>query len=88
MGPATVRRTQAERTAETTAKLLDATADCLVERGYAGTSTVEVCRRAGVSRGALVHHFPSKDDLVAAAVHFGRGTHSAIGRCLPGPTAA
>jgi AcrR family transcriptional regulator len=62
------RRTQAERSAETTAKLLDATAACLIERGYVGTSTVEVCRRAGVSRGALLHHFPSKDDLVAAAV--------------------
>jgi len=65
---ATVRRTQAERTAETTAKLLDATAACLIERGYAGTSTPEICRRAGVSRGALLHHFPTRDDLVAAAV--------------------
>jgi AcrR family transcriptional regulator len=70
MAPAspTTRRTQAERTAETTARLLEATAACLIERGYAGTSTVEVCRRAGVSRGALLHHFPTKDDLVAAAV--------------------
>jgi len=61
------RRTQAERTAETTAKLLDATAACLADLGYSGTSTTEVCRRAGVSRGAMLHHFPSKAVLVAAA---------------------
>ncbi len=61
------RRTQAERTAETRAKLLDATAECLAELGYARTSTTEICRRAGVSRGAMLHHFPSKAVLVAAA---------------------
>jgi AcrR family transcriptional regulator len=64
----TTRRTQAERSADTTAKLLEATADALLELGYAGTTTTEVCRRAGVSRGAMLHHFPSKDELVAAAV--------------------
>jgi AcrR family transcriptional regulator len=61
------RRTQAERSAETTAKLLDATAACLAELGYGHTSTTEVCHRAGVSRGAMLHHFPSKAVLVAAA---------------------
>lgn len=61
------RRTQAERSAETTAKLLDATAECLSDLGYARTSTTEICRRAGVSRGAMLHHFPSKAVLVAAA---------------------
>jgi AcrR family transcriptional regulator len=47
---------------------LDATIDCLVELGWSGTSTTEVVRRAGVSRGAQVHHYPSKEDLVVAAV--------------------
>jgi len=61
------RRTQAERTAETTTKLLDATAACLADMGYSRTSTTEICRRAGVSRGAMLHHFPSKAVLVAAA---------------------
>ena len=61
------RRTQAERSAETTTKLLDATAACLADLGYARTSTTEICRRAGVSRGAMLHHFPSKAVLVAAA---------------------
>ena len=65
--PAT-RRSQAERSAATRARLLDATITCLVERGWAGTSTTEVVRRAGVSRGAQVHHFPTKEDLVLAAV--------------------
>lgn len=62
------RRSNAERSAETRAKLLDATIECLVDVGWAGTSTTEVVRRAGVSRGAQVHHFPTKDDLVLAAV--------------------
>jgi AcrR family transcriptional regulator len=62
------RRTQAERSAATRARLLDATIACLVERGWAATSTTEVVRRAGVSRGAQVHHFPTKEDLVLAAL--------------------
>jgi AcrR family transcriptional regulator len=49
-------------------RLLDATIDCLVELGHARTSTVEVTERAGVSRGAMLHHFPSRADLMAAAV--------------------
>lgn len=49
-------------------KLLEATVSCLVECGWAGTTTVEVSQRAGVSRGAQLHHFPSKKDLVVAAV--------------------
>ncbi len=50
------------------ARLLDATVECLVERGFAGTSTTLVSQRAGVSRGAQLHHFPSKSALVLAAV--------------------
>jgi len=62
------RRTNADRSASTRQKLLDATVEALVDLGWAGTSTTEVARRAGVSRGAQVHHFPTKDDLVLAAV--------------------
>jgi AcrR family transcriptional regulator len=61
------RRTQAERTASTRAALLDAAVECLAELGYSGTTTTEVARRAGVSRGAQLHHFPSKADLLLAA---------------------
>ncbi len=49
-------------------RLLEATIDCLVEHGWSGTSTTMVSRRAGVSRGAQLHHFPTKNDLVLAAV--------------------
>jgi len=42
--------------------------ELLVERGWSGTSTTLVSKRAGVSRGAQLHHFPTKDALVLAAV--------------------
>jgi AcrR family transcriptional regulator len=62
------RRSQEERSAETRGRLLEATIESLIEVGYAGTTTTTVCERAGVSRGAQVHHFPHKRDLVVAAV--------------------
>jgi AcrR family transcriptional regulator len=49
-------------------RLLDATVECLVDLGWSGTSTTLVSQRAGVSRGAQLHHFPTKADLVLAAV--------------------
>jgi AcrR family transcriptional regulator len=53
-------------------RLLEATVQCLAEYGWAGTSTTLVSQRAGVSRGAQLHHFPTKADLVVAAVeHLG-----------------
>lgn len=61
-------RTQEQRRAETQRRLLEATTACLAELGWAGTSTTEVARRAGVSRGAQQHHYPTKMLLVAAAV--------------------
>lgn len=61
------RRTQAERREGTRLKLLDSTVTCLTDLGYAGTTTTEVCSRAGVSQGALFKHFPSKAALVSAA---------------------
>ena len=62
------RRTQAERSATTRARLLDATIECLHDLGYARTSTPEIARRAGLSRGAQLHHFPTKAELVTSAV--------------------
>jgi AcrR family transcriptional regulator len=56
------------RSLATRAALLDAAIDCLVERGYAATTTIETARRAGVSRGAQLHHFPTKAQLLATAV--------------------
>lgn len=63
-----VRRSQEDRTASTQAALLRATVDCLVEYGYAGTTTRLVADRAGVSRGAQTHHYPTKRHLVIAAI--------------------
>jgi AcrR family transcriptional regulator len=57
------------------ARLLEAAVEVLVERGWAGTTTTLVSERAGVSRGAQLHHFPTKNDLVVAAV-----THVMEGR--------
>ncbi|MGH3444175.1 MAG: TetR/AcrR family transcriptional regulator [Nocardioidaceae bacterium] len=68
--PTTVsaRVSQGERTRAMRQRLLDATVDCLVKFGWSGTSTTVVSQRAGVSRGAQLHHFPTKNDLVVAAV--------------------
>lgn len=63
-----LRRTQESRSAETRLRVLEATTECLVEYGYAGTTTAAVQSRAGVSRGALMHHFGSKNELLVAAV--------------------
>jgi len=64
------RRTNQERSATTQAAILDATIEQLAEHGYGRTTTVEVAERAGVSRGALVHHFPTRSDLVLAALEY------------------
>lgn len=59
------RQDRSERTRE---RLLDATVACLIEIGYARTSMQEVCTRAELSRGAQLHHFPTKAGLMAAAI--------------------
>jgi AcrR family transcriptional regulator len=58
-----------ERTATSRARILDAAVACLVESGYAGATTLRIQARAGVSRGRLLHHFPSRDQLLVAASH-------------------
>jgi AcrR family transcriptional regulator len=59
---------QGERSRATRARLMEATIACLVEHGWTGTSTTMVSQQAGVSRGAQLHHFPTKSDLVLAAI--------------------
>lgn len=58
-------RTQAERSARTRIQLIEAAIGCLVERGYAGTTTVEICSRAGLTRGAYNHHYDSLAALLS-----------------------
>ena len=64
----TAHRTQAQRREQTRTALLDATIGCLVDLGYARTTVQEICARAGVSKGAVQHHFTAKAELMAAAV--------------------
>lgn len=56
------------RSAVTRERLLDAAIECLIRHGYHGTTTTVVCQHAGLSRGAQLHHFATKDDLLIAAV--------------------
>lgn len=63
--PPTTRQQQRDQTRK---HLLDTTVACLVEYGYAGTTTQRIQDRAGVSRGALLHHFGSKEQLFVAAI--------------------
>jgi AcrR family transcriptional regulator len=65
-----VHRTNEERTRRMKTWILEATVRSLIANGYAGTSTPEVARHAGVSRGALTHHYRTKEELVLAAVEW------------------
>ena len=88
MSSAPTRVPQEERSRAMRQRLLEATVECLAEHGWSGTSTTLVSRRAGVSRGAQLHHFPTKNDLVVAAVEHlteARGEElAAAARRLPG----
>jgi AcrR family transcriptional regulator len=60
-------RTQEERRAETRTRLLDAAVQSLAEVGLAATTTRRVCEIAGVSMGAMTHHFPHRVDMLGGA---------------------
>lgn len=61
-------RTQEERSSETRRKLIDAAVDLIVDIGFASVTTTLVADRAGVSRGAMQHHFNTRSDLLLAVV--------------------
>jgi len=63
-----LRGPNAERSAATREKILEAAVACILERGYGGTTTLLVQEKAGVSRGSLLHQFPSRADLMAAVL--------------------
>src|SRR5580658_8688397 len=63
-----VRETQAARTARTRGALLVAARELFAEKGFAATGREEIAERAGVTRGALYHHFASKTEVAAAVV--------------------
>lgn len=57
------RRTQAERSETTTQQLVAAARDLFAQKGFAGTSIEDIVQAAGVTRGAMYHHFESKEEL-------------------------
>lgn len=66
-----MKRTQAERHAETRRKIIDATVDCIDAFGFPKTTMQKVARKAGVTVGAVQHHFPSKSELLAGVLEDG-----------------
>ena len=61
-------RWQQRKSAMTREGILSAAVECLVEQGYTGLTTIEVARRAEVSRGAMHHHFANRTELVTALI--------------------
>jgi AcrR family transcriptional regulator len=61
---------QAQKSAMTRDRILDAAITCFITLGYTNVTTAKVAQSAGVSRGAMLHHFPSKTELIQAAVEY------------------
>ncbi|MGW4044591.1 TetR/AcrR family transcriptional regulator [Streptomyces sp. NPDC004721] len=64
------RAPKQDRSRATRQRLLQAAVACLAEHGWAGSTVSVVAERAGVSRGAAQHHFPTREDLFTAAVEY------------------
>jgi AcrR family transcriptional regulator len=71
-----------DRSRATRQRLLEAAVACLAEHGWAGSTVTVVAERAGVSRGAAQHHFPTREDLFTAAVEYVAEERSAALRAL------
>ncbi|MEV6209696.1 TetR/AcrR family transcriptional regulator [Kitasatospora sp. NPDC051914] len=65
---AALRTPQQDRSRATRRRLLEAAVECLAEVGWQGSTVAVVAERAGVTRGAAQHHFPTREDLFTAAV--------------------
>lgn len=76
------RRTQDERSAATIKKISEATIDLIAEVGFVNVTTTMVAKRAGTSRGAILHHFPSKSELVKHATGDMWGQVTAASRAM------
>ncbi|MFI8518785.1 TetR/AcrR family transcriptional regulator [Streptomyces sp. NPDC085481] len=72
-----------DRSRATRQRLLEAAVSCLAEHGWAGSTVAVVAERAGVSRGAAQHHFPTREDLFTAAVEYVAEERSQALRTLP-----
>lgn len=63
-----IREPQQDRSRATRRRLLESTIDCLAGQGWGATTVAVVAEHAGVSRGAAQHHFPTREDLITAAL--------------------
>jgi AcrR family transcriptional regulator len=61
---------QEQKSSKTRETILEAALDCLAEHGYANTTHNLICKQANVSRGALLHHYPTSQDLMVAVIDF------------------
>jgi AcrR family transcriptional regulator len=61
---------QAQKSASTRTQIVEAAIKCFVDAGYSCTTTTLIAEKAGLSRGAMLHHFPSKIAVVRAAVEY------------------
>jgi AcrR family transcriptional regulator len=82
-------RTKPEHGEQTKAKLLALARELFARRGYGGVALQELCDRAGVTRGAVYHHFPGKDGLFGAVCEqvAGEVSQRLIARAVSEPTA-
>ncbi|WP_328582444.1 TetR/AcrR family transcriptional regulator [Streptomyces sp. NBC_00370] len=78
----TVAAPKQDRSRATRRRLLEAAVACLAEVGWAGSTVAVVAERAGVSRGAAQHHFPTREDLFTAAVEYVAEERSSALRAL------
>ncbi|CAM4112603.1 TetR/AcrR family transcriptional regulator [Janibacter anophelis] len=77
-----------DRSRATRQRLLEATVHCLAERGWSAATVSVIADEAGISRGALQHHFPTREALVVAALEYVFDERRKQIEALPPPTAA
>ena len=87
-GDRPARRSQAARTAETRAKILEAVVECIAEVGFQRTTAAEITRRAGVTWGAVQHQFGDKDGILRAVLQESFDRFAERLADVPGPDAA
>jgi AcrR family transcriptional regulator len=68
--PKPERRKNVDRSAATRKQILEATVECLDKGGYGAVTNIKVADAAGVSRGAMMHHFPTRQALILATVEY------------------
>jgi AcrR family transcriptional regulator len=67
--PTRIAKGELSKSSKTRLRILNAAIDCLAETGYAGTTTSTVALRAGLTRTAMLYHFPSRSSLIEGTVY-------------------